>query len=188
MCPSPSWLISPLIRSRIYTVFALNRQSRFNFSYRYIDDVLSINNPEFENNLGQLYPVGLDAKDTTDSNVSLTLLFLTEIYFGRSGGTANFIIPFMTNVTISISISQIFRFWVAIFQVCPPMTSLSHSYKYDMAGLVPRMNVLFWGQHDFQISFLNRDASRNVWNCHWRSFMVDTAIWSNNTKFLSHEC
>ena len=30
--------------------------SRFNLTYRYIDDVLSINNPEFENYLGQMYP------------------------------------------------------------------------------------------------------------------------------------
>ena len=29
--------------------------SWFNFTYRYIDDVLSINNPEFENYLGQMY-------------------------------------------------------------------------------------------------------------------------------------
>ena len=37
--------------------------SRFNFTYRYIDDVLSINNPEFENYLGQMYPVELEIKD-----------------------------------------------------------------------------------------------------------------------------
>ena len=29
--------------------------SQFNFTYRYIDDVLSINNPDFENYLGQMY-------------------------------------------------------------------------------------------------------------------------------------
>ena len=29
---------------------------RFNFTYRYIDNVLSINNPDFENYLGQMYP------------------------------------------------------------------------------------------------------------------------------------
>ena len=34
--------------------------SWFNFTYRYIDDVLSIDNPEFENYLGQMYPVELD--------------------------------------------------------------------------------------------------------------------------------
>ena len=63
----------------------------------------------------------------------------------------------------------------------------SHSL-YDMPGLAPRMKVLFWGRHEFQKSFSNRDASRNTWNRHWRSFMVDTEILSNNTKFLSNEC
>ena len=174
--------------------------SRFNFTYRYmyIDDVLSINNPEFENYLGQIYPVELDIKDTTERNTSasyLDLVFVTGLskissffsyyqhlfpaalwsvvtrfpasgcfkchyylirvltlfcarfpytteslphfyriikildcsvsvgvfvtglskissffsYFCPSGGTVNFTLPLMTNVTISIFISQIFR-------------------------------------------------------------------------------
>ena len=44
--------------------------SQFNFTYRYIDDVLSINNPDFENYLGQMYPAELEIKDTTESNTS----------------------------------------------------------------------------------------------------------------------
>ena len=43
---------------------------RFNFAYRYIDDVLSTHNSEFENNLGQMYPVELEIKDTTEGNTS----------------------------------------------------------------------------------------------------------------------
>ena len=50
--------------------------SRFNFTYMYIDDVLSINNPEFENNLGQMYPVELEIKDTTESTTSAFYLDL----------------------------------------------------------------------------------------------------------------
>ena len=50
--------------------------SRFNFTYRYINDVLSINNPEFENYLGQMYPVELEIKDTTESNTSASYLDL----------------------------------------------------------------------------------------------------------------
>ena len=102
-------------------------------------------------------------------------------------GTDNFILPFMTNVTISISISQSFLSWVAIYQLRPPMASLSHSL-YDMPGLAPRMNVLFWGRHDFQISFSNRNKSRSAWNRHLRSFLFDTGILSSNTTFLSHGC
>ena len=93
---------------------------------------------------------------------------------------------FLTSVTISISISRIFRSWVPIYQLRPPMVSLSHSV-YDMPGFAPRMNVLFWGRQDFQIIFSNRDTSRNAWYHHWRSFMVDMGIISNNTKFLFHQ-
>ena len=48
--------------------------SQFNFTYRYIDDVLSINNPDFANYLGQMYPAELEIKDTTESNTSASYL------------------------------------------------------------------------------------------------------------------
>ena len=69
--------------------------SRFNFAYRYIDNALSINNPEFEKYLGQMSPVEIEIKD------------LTWINFCRSGGTVNFILPLLTNMKIPISTSQI---------------------------------------------------------------------------------
>ena len=50
--------------------------SQFNFTYRYIDDVLSINNPDFENSLGQMYPAELEIKDKTESNSSASYLDL----------------------------------------------------------------------------------------------------------------
>ena len=58
----------------------------------------------------------------------------------------------MTNVTISISTSQIFRSWVAIFLPRPPMASSFRSL-YDIPGLAPGMDDLSWGRRDFQISF-----------------------------------
>ena len=124
---------------------------------------------------------------TLEHYICFFLLLLTWICFCRSGGTVNFTLPFMTNVTISISTSQSFRSWVAIFQPRPPMASLFRSL-YGMPGLAPRMDVLSWGRRDFQISFSNRDTSRNAWNRHWGSFMVDTGILSNNMKFPSHKC
>ena len=50
--------------------------SQFNFTYRYIDDVLSINYPDFDNYLGQMYPAELGIKDTTESNTSASYLDL----------------------------------------------------------------------------------------------------------------
>ena len=82
-------------------------ESRFNFTYRYIDDFLSINNPEFENYLDRSRCIPLNSRSKTRQRA--TLLLLTWIYFSRSGGTVNFTLPFMTNVTISISTSHIFR-------------------------------------------------------------------------------
>ena len=43
---------------------------------RYIDDVLSINNLESENNQCQMYPVELEIKGTTESNTSASYLNL----------------------------------------------------------------------------------------------------------------
>ena len=58
---------------------------------------------------------------------------------------------------------------------------------YDTPGLAPLMNVLFWGPGDFPVSYSNRDTSRNAWNRHSGSFMVDTGILFSNIKYPSHE-
>ena len=58
--------------------------SQFNFTYRYIDDVLFINNPDFENYLGQMYPPELEINDMTESNTSATYLDLL-LSIGRDG-------------------------------------------------------------------------------------------------------
>ena len=110
--------------------------SQFNFTYRYIDDVLSINNPDFENYLGQMYPAELEIKNTTESNTSTS----TWIYSCRSEGTVSCALPFTTNVTISTSISQTFRSLAATFHLRQPMALLSHSL-YGMPGLALLMNV-----------------------------------------------
>ena len=51
----------------IKSLLSIGRQQlayRFNFTYRYIDDTMSINNPEFEDYLSRMYPVELEIKDT----------------------------------------------------------------------------------------------------------------------------
>ena len=56
--------------------------SHFNFTYRYINDVLLINNNK--NNLGQMYPAELEIKDTTESYTSASYLDLL-LSIGRNG-------------------------------------------------------------------------------------------------------
>ena len=56
----------------------------FNFTYRYIDDALSINNPRFAEFLPLIYPSELEIKETTDTASSASIL---DIYleFDDSG-------------------------------------------------------------------------------------------------------
>ena len=60
--------------------------SQFNFTYRYIDDVLSINNPDFKNYLGQMYPAELQIKGTTESNVNTSASYLDLLLSIESDG------------------------------------------------------------------------------------------------------
>ena len=62
---------------------------QFNFTYRYIDDVLSINNPEFENYLGQMYAVEIEIKYTTESTTSASYLDLLINRDGQSTSCFN---------------------------------------------------------------------------------------------------
>ena len=72
--------------------------SQFNFTYRYIDDVLSIMS-------FRCIPLSLRSKTRRRA----TLLLPSLICSCQSVGMVNFVLPFTTNVTISISILQTFR-------------------------------------------------------------------------------
>ena len=67
------------------------------------------------------------------------------------------------------NLTLFWHFWGINFSIASLFRNL-----YGMPGLAPRMDVLSWGRSDFQISFSNRDTSRNAWNRHWGSFIVDT--------------
>ena len=112
---------------------------------------------DFENYLGQMYP------KRSNTQRRATLLLPTWTYSCQSVGTVNFALPFTTSVTISISILQTFRSWVATSHLRQPMAFLYHNLS-DTPGLAPLINDLFWGRCDFPISFSGRDMSRNVWN------------------------
>ena len=75
--------------------------------------------------------------------------------------------------------------WAILFR--QPMEFLSLNL-YDTPGLAPHMNVLYWEPGDFPVSYSNRDTSRNAWNRHSGSFMVDMGILFSNMKYPSHEC
>ena len=82
-----------IYKSFIQSLLSTERKrlaSRFNFTYRFIDDVLSINNLEFDNYRGQMFPIELEIKDTTESNTSAPYLDLLRS-IGRDGQLLTFI-------------------------------------------------------------------------------------------------
>jgi hypothetical protein len=48
----------------------------FNFTFRYIDDVLLLNNPRFGDFVDRIYPIELEIKDTIDIDKSVSYLYL----------------------------------------------------------------------------------------------------------------
>ena len=150
--------------------------SQFNFTYRYIDDVLSINNPDFENYLGQMYPAELEIKDTTESNTSASYLDLllsiendsqlrTSLYDKRDD--FNFHITNFPFLSSNIPSSPAYGVFI------------SQLIRYARACSSPR---------DFHLSSSDRDMSWNVWNRPSGIFMVDMGISANIMKSPSPKC
>ena len=165
LCPSPSRHISVLIRSGIHSLSDGKKQlaSQFNFT-----------NPDFQNNLGQLYPAELEIKDTTVSNTSASYFDL--LLSIRGEGEVSCALPFMTNVTITTSIIITkFPFLSSNIPSSPAyVVFISQLTRYARA--CSSMNVLFWERCDFHISILSRDMSGNVWHCPAGSSIVDMGI------------
>jgi hypothetical protein len=78
-------LFSPtcsIIRMRQTSCRGFSRKSEkklarsFNFTFRYIDDVLSLNNSRFGDFVDRIYPIELEIKDTTDTDRSASYLDL----------------------------------------------------------------------------------------------------------------
>ena len=68
----------------------------FCFTYRYIDDVLSINNSKFGDYINIIYPVELEIKDTTDAVHHASYLDLLLKYDNLT--VSNYMIRGMTSI------------------------------------------------------------------------------------------
>ena len=95
LCPSPCQHISVLTRSRIHTVF--------NFDWK---------------ETARTSRWAWDKRHEEEQHLYFLLGF-TPVYLN---GRSNAHFPLRKNVTISTSISETFRFWIAIFHLRHPMT------------------------------------------------------------------
>ena len=112
--------------------------SQFNFTYRYIDDVLSINNPDFENYLDQMYPTEFEIKDTTESYTSASYLDLL-LSIGKDGQLHTSLNDKRDDFNFHITN---FPFLSSNIPSSPAYGVLFHR-SYVTPGLAPLMNVLF---------------------------------------------
>ena len=62
LCSNESEFLQNLVKDK-----KIHEARAFNFTYRYIDDVLSINDPRFGEFLPLIYPPQLKIKETTDT-------------------------------------------------------------------------------------------------------------------------
>ena len=159
-----------------------NLVKSFNFTYRYIDDVLAINNPKFKDYLDIIYPPELEIKDTTDSAIQTSYLDLslikesdgiwtTQLYDKRddfSFPIVNF--PFLssnipTSPAYGVYISQLIRFARSCMKYDQfvlrsknlTLRLLSQGYVLSRLNLVFRK---FYGRHHHIIDKYERSASK----------------------------
>ena len=79
LCSYESEFLQNLVKDK-----KIHEARAFNFTYRYIDDVLSINTPRFAEFLPLIYPPELEIKETTDTASSASFLDL-YLEFDDSG-------------------------------------------------------------------------------------------------------
>ena len=67
LCSSSRWLAPLFVWGRLHTVTSEEKGKEasrsFNFTFRYIDDVLSLNNCKFGDFVDRIYPIELEIKD-----------------------------------------------------------------------------------------------------------------------------
>jgi hypothetical protein len=84
----------------------------FNFTFRYIDDVLSLNNSRFGDFVDRTYPTELEIKDTTDTDRSASYF---DLHF-KIDSEGRLRTNFTTKEIISIFPLWTFHLYVATFQ------------------------------------------------------------------------
>ena len=76
LCSSSRRFTLLFVRGRLQDKNEKNLTQSFNFTFRYIDDVLSLNNSTFGDFVDFIYPIELEIKDTTDTDRSASYLDL----------------------------------------------------------------------------------------------------------------
>ena len=108
--------------------------SQFNFKYRYVDDVLSINNPDFDKYLVRCIPLSLRNRHDGDQDISFLFGFTPVDREGRSAAyyplrqTWRFQLPYQT--------WQTWRFQLPYHKLYVPDIPSSPAYRVFISQLI----------------------------------------------------
>ena len=155
--------------------------SHFNFTYRYIDDVLSINNPDFENYLAQMYSAELEIKDT--KKIITSASYLDPLLSIESDGQLR---------TPLYDKHDDFNFHIINFPFLSSNITYSPTYGVFFSQIIRYVRA--WSSDECiilraaRLSYKSRDISGNVWNRPSGSSMVDTGTSSNIMNSPSLKC
>ena len=103
----------------------------FNFTFHYIDHVLSLNNSKFRDFFNLIYPIELEVKDITDADISASYLDI-DLAIDNEGWIGRIC---TTKEMISIFPLWIFNLYVATFQQHLHMEYISLSW-FDIPELM----------------------------------------------------
>jgi hypothetical protein len=149
----------------------------FSFTYRYIDDVLSINNSRFAEFLlliYQIYPPELEVKETTDTASSASFLDL-YLEFDDSGQISTKIYDKWVN--FNFKIINIFQICAAIYQLLLNMVFSSCNWfvmQGPVAIILISWNVIFIWETGYWTRAIKRFALFDL----LKSLYSDTKILS----------
>jgi len=156
----------------------------FNFTFRYIDDVLSLNNSRLGDFVDRIYPIELKIKDITDTDRSASYLDLhleidsegrlrKKLYNKRD----DFNFPLWT-----------FHSYVATFQQHLHMWYMYISLSwYDIPELVVPIRISLIEGCCYHGSYWTKGSSYLSWCHHFESFMVATVTWLTAMEYLCHK-
>ena len=111
----------------------------FNSTFRYIDDVLSINNDRFHSYVDSIYPSELEIKDTTESSTSASYLdvllnidsggkLTTQLYDKRDD--FNFAIVNFPYTCSNIPLSPaLWRVYLSTYSICKGLLHIRAVFK-----------------------------------------------------------
>ena len=154
-----------------------NLAKSFNFSFRYIDDVLSLNNKTFDDHVDRIYPLNLKSRTLQ------TLLHqpLTSIFTCNMTNTVTLPLNYMISATISIFLSWTFPFLI-VTSLLPPPTVFTCRSWYDIQGLVPTITISVIDVVCWQTNLPMKVSKVAGWWWLWVSFIVAIRISLGNTS------